>query len=293
MRIFRLILTATGHKHNLVPFVLRVNLICLPSGDFKISEAALKKFESDLKDAEDVEKNTTDAFVALLKENCPGLDGAEVWSRFQENFLLPLIRGIGANTYQLISGGPIKLDTTKFGDFVREYHAEHHPGLRDTVTAFMNPKDPFVRSYILRTLNTYFFMESASLGRETLETLTKFSSLKASFIIFVDTNFLFSILGLHENPSNEAALLLIQLTKQLSQAIDARLYVLPPTLEETRRVLISSEKHLSNLRLSPNLAGAALNVGITGLSQKFFQEAAKGGCPLVQKISSALTFRTW
>lgn len=252
-------------------------LICLPSGDFKISEATLKRFENDLKDAEDVEKKTTAVFIALLKENCPGLDGAEVWNRFQEDFLLPLIRGIGANTYQLISGGAIKLDTTKFGDFVREYHAEHHPGLRDTVTAFMNPKDPFVRSYILRTLNTYFFMESASLGKETLERLSTFSNLKVSFIIFVDTNFLFSILGLHENPSNEAALLLIQLTKQLSQVVDARLYVLPPTLEETRRVLIGSEKHLSNLRLSPNLAGAALNAGIRGLSQKFFQEAAKGG----------------
>ena len=256
-------------------------LVSLPGEQFKISESALKEFEKNLEEATAIERIAKNTFTTLLKQYCPLLDGEEAWHRFNEQFLLPLVREIGAKTYQLISGRSLSVDTTKFEYFLQYYPLELHTPFRTALNSFLDPQNPPVRSYILRSLNAYFFMVAANLGEDTLNALTKLADVKPSLTVFVDTNFLFSILALHENPSNETALLLVKLMEQLSGKVEVKLYVLPPTVDEAKRVLIATQQDLTlDSRLTPNLAEAALQVGLSGVAQKFVEESKKTGYSL-------------
>lgn len=262
-------------------------LVPLPKQDFKISEEALKGFENQLKEAEEVETKARGRFLEVLEKCCPSLPPEETWQMVNKKLILPMIQMMGARTYELISGSIIDLDKdTTFQDYLEGYPAEIRKHLRVAINTFLNPKDIVVRSYILNYLNSFFFLEAGNLKEDTLRAITKLSSLKPSFIVFVDTNFLFSILELHENPSNEAALLLKELIKQLSGTVSVKLYVLPSTIDETRNVLIAYKQYLKELRLTPNLAEASLDTGLSGIVQKYFDEYRKVG----QSLSAELYF---
>jgi hypothetical protein len=139
----------------------------------------------------------------------------------------------------------------------------------------LNPKDPAVRSYILNYMNSFFFLEASSLREETLNRISILGATKPIFIVFVDTNFLFSILDLHENPSNEAALLLKELVETISEYVSVKLYVLPITIDEAKKTLIAYQQNLKSLRLTPNLADASHNMGLSGIVQKYIEESRK------------------
>jgi hypothetical protein len=260
-------------------------VVSLPSDQFKVSESALRKFKKDLKEVETVEKGAKDKFIALLEQRCPSLDGDDTWHKFNELVLIPLIRNIGANTYQILSGIQLSFDKPYeivFNHFIQDYPLDFHKQLGNVAKLFLDPKDMNVRSFIQRLLNAYFFIEASGLSEDTLESLTKLSELKPSFTIFVDTNFLFSILELHENPSNEAAVTLIELLKLITSA-DVRLYVLPPTVQEVKGVLLACQNDLSDMRLTSNLAESVLETGITGITRKFVEEVCKHGSSLSAK----------
>ncbi len=251
-------------------------LVSLPDGRLKISERALKEFEKDLQEAEQIERNVKNTFVELVKDRCPSLQPEKIWTTFHDELLLPLIRELGARTYELISGIRVDLDVSAtFPGFLRQFPSESREPLRNTIVTFLDPKNPDVRRYILRCLNAYFFVETIGLTEETLNSIADLVNLRPSFTVFVDTNFLFSILGLHENPSNEAALSLRELITQLSGRVTVNLYALPVTIDEARRVLATAEQSLTGLRLTQNLADAALEAGLTGMTRKFVEESKK------------------
>ncbi|MEW6129074.1 MAG: hypothetical protein AB1757_18695 [Acidobacteriota bacterium] len=254
-------------------------LVSLPGELFKISESFITQFEKDLAEAERIEYEAKKIFTAAIQQHCSSLDPQDAWQKFNEQFLLPLVRDIGANTYNLISGTHTNLHTIKFEDFLQNYPPEFHKPFRAALNIFLNPKNPDVRSYILRSLNAWFFLEASNLREETLSSLTKMANLRPSFTFFIDTNFLFSVLGLHENPSNEAALLLTQTVKHLTGKVSVKLFVLPPTLDETRRVLTAVELNIKDLRLTPNLAEAALETPLSGMAQKFIRDSLKDNAP--------------
>ena len=93
--------------------------------------------------------------------------------------------------------------------------------------------------------------------------------------ILLDTNFLFSILSLHDNPSNEVAQDLIRLTTQAKPNIRVELYVLPITVEETRRVLREVMARLSGMVLTKNIAAAAVKLSSSGLFNQYMQAAGE------------------
>ena len=240
-------------------------VVLLPNDHLKISEQALKEFEKDLQEAEEIEAKVKRKFLVTIRNHCPSLQPEETWETFHDELLVPLIREMGVRTYELISGTKVNLDVSStFPRFLQGFPAEFHEPLRNAIITFLDPKDSAVRSYILRSLNAYFFVEAIGLAKETLDSLIKAVNLKPSFAVFVDTNFLFSILGLHENPSN-------------SGKVTVNLYVLPITIDETRRVLAAAEQELSGLRLTPNLADAALEAGLSGITRRFVEESKTTG----------------
>jgi len=256
-------------------------LIPLPDQRFKISEAALREFEKRLREAEDVEKKSKNNFFEILVQCCPSLDPEETWEKAKNQLILPMIQMMGARTYELLSASKVDLDKdVTFHDYLDKYPPEIQKSLQLAITTFLNPKDVCVRSYILNYLNSFFFLSAGNLKEDTLLTITRLSNIKPTFFIFVDTNFLFSVLGLHENPSNEAALMLQELIKQLSGKVTAKFYVLPSTLDEAKRVLIAYRQNMSQLRLTGNLAEATLDTGLRGIIKKYFEEVKKSNASI-------------
>jgi uncharacterized protein YwgA len=256
-------------------------LIQLPSGDLKISEKSLHQLESNLEEAEAIETEAEAVFTKYAQQACPEIDPIDCWRHFNGELLFPLVREIGARTYELISGSTRHLDKIgSFQIFLQRYPAAVQPRLRDAIVLFMNPTNASVRSYILRHLNAYFSIEASNLTQHTLEVLSQSALRNTSFEVFVDTNFLFSILGLHENPSNEAADSLISLMQQLKGKVTAKLFLFPLTIDEFKRVVRSHQQFLSDLRLEPNLAAVGIGSGLTGVALKFIQESKQIGHPL-------------
>jgi len=259
-------------------------LVALHDGRFKIAEGSLKGFEASVAEAEAIAQRAEEKFVELLRRCCPSLNAAETWTAFRDELLVPLIHEMGARTYELVSGSRMELDEkARFQEFLERYPPELRDPLRHAVIDFMDPSDADVRACILRELNAYFFLEAGNLGEETVHALTTVPGRTPSFVLFVDTNVLFSILQLHENPSNEAAQALMAVIQRLGGKVSVKLYVSPITVDETRRVLEFCERDLAELGLSPNLSDVALASGLHGFAQKFAQESRRATGRLAAK----------
>lgn len=146
------------------------------------------------------------------------------------------------------------------------------PDLHKALSDFLKNPDSSVRSYILRHLSAYFLVEAINVKQETLEILMD-PDTTISFDLFLDTNYLFSVLGLHENPSNEAAVLLLDVADQLSATVGITLHVMPITIDETIGTLEAVRASLSSVRPSKNIVNGIIETEVlSGLNQGFFQQ---------------------
>jgi hypothetical protein len=251
-------------------------IICMPNGLFRVSEDFTRRFKQDLQEAEEIEQSTEMEFVTLLQECCPSLDASRTWKEFNEEFLLPFVNEFGANTYRLLSLGRPHLDTDRFRRFVSKYPEEIRESFGSVAEKFLNFGNPKVRSYLLRTLNAFFLIEATSLKESTLNSLSKQGATRPVFNLFLDTNYLFSVLDLVATPE-EDSYSIVDLVAQLKDRLNIKLYVLPNTIDEARRVLISIKQNLSGMRLLPNLAQAALRTKVGPIQIKYFEVVAKRG----------------
>jgi hypothetical protein len=256
-------------------------LIALPDGRLKLSERSLREMDTEIQAASDAERKAKARFAEVLADCCPTLVVDEEWKSFNERLLLPLVREIGAHAYELISGTSVALESTvRFPEFLGSYPPEHRQPVRNAILTFLDPKDINTRSYVLRHLNAYFFVEAGNLEARIVDDLARLVERPPSFKIFVDTNFLFSFLALHENPSNEAARSLMELTQQLIGKVSCKFYVSPLTLDETKRVVGAHRDFLQGLRVTPNLGSAALEAGLSGVVRKFVEFSINAGQPV-------------
>lgn len=256
-------------------------IVSLPDDQCKISEQSLKEYEQKIAEGQDLENRVKTRFRKIFGTLCPTLHLENTWDVFHSGLLMPLVKEMGARTYEIVSGsGPNVFATASFNEFLHGYPQELHQSIREAVIRYLDPSNPDIRSYVLRHLNAYFFVEAASLSQETLNALTTMAKRKPLFRVFFDTNVVFSALGIHESPSNEAVRALIDLVQRVSDIVDVKLYVLPHTIDETRRALATHLEPLKNWKLTPNLAKAALESALTGVARRYAQEVASSGQPL-------------
>lgn len=257
---------------------LRSSDTLLPTGNgkFKLSEVKQRERERELQQAKETVQAVAIKFKGVLKDCCPSLEPEKTWREVNEQLLLPLIRAMGARTYELISAKAINVaDIPALQPFLNDYPEAFRHSLRNVITTFLDPKDLDIRTYILSLLNVYFIFEAGNLSETTINAFTKSRTQIPEFIIFVDTNFIFSILGLHENPSNEAAVFLLSLIQQVSRNVSVKLSILPNTADETKRVLAHWQSVLGDLRPASNIFGAAASGDLGGIAYKYVEEMQK------------------
>lgn len=252
-------------------------LIALPECRFKLCETAAKACEAEITEAVESEAAVKHHFEALLAKSCPDIQKDLAWEAFSDKFLLPLVRELGANTYRFLIGEGLELDLPQLKQFTSCFGASESIRLQSFVREFLDPGNVLVRRYVLRTMNAYFVVQASGLSEETVAKLAKASE-RPTAVLFFDTNVLFSLLGLHENPADEGSLALLNLVRQLATSVPIRLRVLPPTLDEMKRAITASQESLIELRISPKLMNAAIQAGISGITEKYLRlSASRGG----------------
>ena len=255
------------------------NVVRLPSGEYKIAEAALGQLEEDLRAADALEHEAEARFRELVAERCPALATATIWQEFVDVFLLPLIKHLGANTYNLVTKTAFTQDAPFFQVLTDQFGKDNGPTLKQIAADFLDPGNATVRQFVLRLMNSYFFVQASSLDAKTVKALSA-NGTRFSAYIFVDTNFIFSLLGLHDNPADEAALTLLELVKKLSPEYKVKLYILPPTLDEATRVITQAQEAALKLRLPPSVIEVALETWTVSITQKFQKLAAASQRPI-------------
>jgi hypothetical protein len=91
-------------------------------------------------------------------------------------------------------------------------------------------------------MNAYFLVRASGLDEQTVQRLAKSATQQPATVLFFDTNVLFSLLGLHENPADEGSLALMSLVQKLSTSVPIKLRVLIPTLDEMKRAITASQE---------------------------------------------------
>ena len=259
------------------------NIIKLTDGKIRLSEACLKSINSDVHEAEEIIDRAKKAFIDTLTcDEITSTEKEQIWGDFNDSFLRPFIKNIGANIYELLNVRSVNLDQSLLDTFLDHYRPEQKDCLFNSAQLFLTSIDQNVRSYILRSLNTHFCVEACGLDQKTIRSLQTSLGQAKNVTLFIDTNFLFSILELHENPSNAAALGLIELIKNLSKELNIKLFVTNPTLDEARAVLRGTIDSLNGSRITPNMAEVAGRY-VSGLSRKFFYEVNRSNTPLTPK----------
>ena len=216
------------------------------------------------------EKETYQQFKTLVQAQ--GLEdrSMELWTVLQDEVVVPLIESMGARTYGLIH--PTALDdTTTIEAMITDLVQRHGEDVRALFGEFLDPTNTHVRRFVLRRLNAQYALSAAALPLNDLDRLAQLNAKPTRIDIFLDTNFLLSVLGLHDNPSDTVALQLLSLVKDLRSRVPLKLYVLPITVEETRKVIRNITFELGEFGGQRNLAAAASRITSQGLVQRYLE----------------------
>lgn len=255
-------------------------IVPVADGRYKVSEEVDRSLRAELEGVEASEERVRELLIALVAEAGIDADPVELWRDFERLFMRPLVHEAGARVYDVLSSGAdLDAAVPSYGEILKPLCDRYGHEIRAVLVALLDPSNVDVRSYVLRTLNADFVGEAAGLDAGVLEGLRASRGRPDRVRIFLDTNFLFSFLGLHDNPSNDVAGDLIQLIDRAKSTIKIELFVLPVTVDETRRVLREVMSRLKGIVPRRNLALAARELSSTGLVARFLDAAAshRGG----------------
>lgn len=257
-------------------------LLVMGSGMLKVSENKLAELEKDKRDYEAIEAAIRQRFVRELESAKITGDPLSLWELFFEHWLKPTVCSLGARTYEMIAGNYRDwMGATDINVFLKNVPADQHTAIREAISRFLDPKDAVVRGYLLRLMDAYFVVEASRLSDTTLRELERMAGAHPSFTLFIDTNVILSILGLHGEAKKEAAGLLIKLPQVLSGRVDVGMYVLPTTIDETKSAIEHELDGLRTLRLHVPLAKAVLSTGgLSDVATAYAEAVVKADRPI-------------
>lgn len=245
-----------------------------PTGDLWIlSDDVYDKYKEADKEQKDLEKEAEKRFVELAMVHCKDINPVELWNDFKGKMLFPLVKDIGAKTYEFISGKKSinLIELESFQNFAKCYNGEKGE-IEKIVTQYMSFTDKVTRSFLLKLLNEYFFIEATNLDESTVDEIYKFSKTQQNLKVFVDTNFLLTVLDLHDNPSNDATKALLDLLEEIDNKVKIKFYILPNTIHEFQNLIYKFQDYIT--RLKPTIAYAAAveeSTEFSGIIKKYFQ----------------------
>lgn len=212
------------------------------------------------------------SFTYSCKKHVAGLDPEKVWDSFRKG-LAKTVRLSGANLYHLLGDGNLERDRDWLTAFFKDFDIGDREGLRKVAADFFAPGNQPCRNQVLRMMSAQFFAEASQLNDATIKALEG-DKKKRVIRVVLDTNFVFSVLDLHDNPSDGSALSLIALAGQAKRYLDIKFYVLPSTIDEAQHVLADQLRAVERIRTTGAMARAALTQALSGIARRYFSAAA-------------------
>lgn len=252
-------------------------LLEIEPGRFRLSEAHRAALAKQLEETADLEAAAKSAFEAILAKH--GIEGTDAWETFHSHCLRPLVNEVGARIYHVLSGDPPTAEHQKLIiAYVNRYPPEQCVGLASAVDEFIRSSPAAARRFILQHLHAHLLMSAASLPTATLDKLQARLKSTTQLTLLVDTNVLFSLLDLHENPGNDPSCDISELASRLKGKLNINVAVLPLTLDEAKRTLLHYKQKLSRLDVTAVLGRSALRSDdrLGGITQRFLQAAGQG-----------------
>lgn len=268
----------TNDKFNRIidELIVQGLIVQIQDNHYRIPDQKQQEFAQQIEETENCREATEKLFIELINHARIKINPNEVWKCFESDYLEPLIKFLGVNAYNLIIGHELPTNNNLLNNFLEHFPETTHPALKKIAAEFLNPKNDPVRSYVSKLLLARFAIEAQGLSQELIDNLQNSFGQQVSFKIFVDTNFLFSLLEIHQNPSNQAASELRELISNLGQNPKVTLHITPRTINEAISSINGAKNALKGISSSLNIARAALNVGCSGLVEHYFSERAKG-----------------
>ena len=247
---------------------------------YKLSETKQGEMHSNVQISLGQDDKVAEIFKELILKNCPNLDANFIWESFNEKLLLPFIKEAGANVYLTITDKRKDMGVENVDSFLSQFAGGNDTYLRKCIKEFLNLNNDLVRNYILRYLNAFFLVEASGIKDENLDKINLLIKSKPKLSIFLDTNFILSIIGLEDVETNMAGESFLKLIKSISNRINVKLYVLDTTIKETKAHLSLLEERLGGLRFTLNLASAAINFELGGFVDRLASESKNAGHPI-------------
>jgi len=238
-----------------------------------LSDETLEKFSIAYQEQKDLEREAEEKFIELSRLNCTDINPQKLWQDFKNNMLYPLVKDIGAKTYEYISGRKsINLsELESFQNFTKSYNG-NKCDVEKTIIQFMTFTDIATKNYLLKILNEYFLLEATNLDESTVDEIYRFSKTQQNLKVYVDTNFLLTVLDLHDNPSNDATKALLDLLAEITNKVKIKFYILPNTIYEFQNLITKFQDYIKRLR--PTIAYAQAvedSTEFSGIIKKYFQ----------------------
>lgn len=245
---------------------------------YRISESSRKQLAADIAELADLENKAKKVFQAAAATLAPSLASDAAWQRFQSELLLPLVSLLGARLYDFLTGASRGLDeSVPVQKYLDTFEPTQRDATRQLVLSFLSPTNADVRAYVLRHLNAHFCVAAGGLSPSTIDTLRRSLAKPISLKILIDTNFLYAFLGLDDRVSEAAAEALREVIKNAEGRVQVKLYVTNATLAEAQRNLADQMSRFSALRITPNMAHAALGTHISSVARRFIEECQTAG----------------
>lgn len=244
----------------------------IKQGEFRLSEQSTRELLLQAKNGEAERERAKIFFCQEVIKNCGTTFNAdEAWNAFVQE-LTTAVRQTGANTFNLLTGEQIERREDWLVGFVQRFGSEHIDCLKAVIAGFFSAANPEGKQYVLRLLTAYFFVEATQLSRRTIESIDTKRS-KRKLRLYLDTNFLFSVLGLHDNPADDAAFSLLELAKAAHSYIDIKFLVAPHTIDETQRTVHAYIQTAKRVKVSKLVQSVASSAPLPGALRKFFNAA--------------------
>jgi len=247
--------------------------------EFFVSEKSFLEFKEALSEQTTVEEYAKNKFIQLSLSECSHINGEKLWFDFNQQLLIPLVKENGVRIRDFVNvGGKEVATTNKFQNFIEKFDIDDI-AISNLITHFLSPGDKKIKAFIIRLLNAYFFVEASNLSQNALKEIYHLSEGKKSDLnIYIDTNFLFSMLDIHANSHNEATNALLSVIEQAKERINIQFRILPRTIEEVEKVVIANKLSLKNYVIdSINLLNRAQEIIPYGFKKKYFEKCKQAG----------------
>ena len=274
----------TELQRHLDSLMSKGRIVKLANGNVKLTEDTRREIEDQMTDAAARTSAAADHFLTTFGHLPPRIEVE--WDDFLESFLIPLVSELGAKTYQTLTGEDAGIeDSTTYLDFLKRFPEDDRGAVCDAISQFVDPTSPVVRRYVLGLLNTAFLVRALTLPAGAVQELLRRTKTRLQMRIFVDTNFLFSLLGLHTNPADDVVHALHELIEKMPSRVDVKLYMLTCTMDEARDTIARYAADLSSFYLSRRVA-RAIREGVSplsGIALTYVREAYRGGQCILAK----------